>query len=68
MTVVPISPSDILLNGRVDALAPDLTMTEGPAAIAAGELSEKDGGRGHLDAAGGWYFHPHTGAPTLGPA
>ncbi|MBI5341161.1 MAG: SDR family oxidoreductase [Mycolicibacterium rufum] len=88
---------------RVNALAPDLTMTEGLAGLAAGELSEDisagipmrragtvdemasaavflasdmssyitgqtlhvDGG---TEAAGGWYFHPRTGAPTLGPS
>ncbi len=88
---------------RVNALAPDLTMTEGLQSLAEGDLS---GGLadgipmrrvGHVDemaaaavflasemasyitgqtihvdggthAAGGWYFHPGTGAPTLGPA
>ncbi|WNG86053.1 SDR family oxidoreductase [Mycobacterium sp. ITM-2016-00317] len=88
---------------RVNALAPDLTVTEGLQNLAAGDLSETMGamvpmGRaGHVDemasaavflasdmsayisgqtlhvdggteAAGGWYFHPQTGAPTLGPA
>lgn len=88
---------------RVNALAPDLTMTEGLHNLATGDL---DGGLadgipmrrvGHVDemaaaavflasnmanyitgqtihvdggteAAGGWYFHPGTGTPTLGPA
>lgn len=88
---------------RVNAIAPDLTMTEGIQALAIGDLS---GGLaegipmqrvGHVDeiaatavflasdmasyitgqtihvdggteAAGGWYFHPGTGTPTLGPA
>ncbi|OAN38574.1 SDR family NAD(P)-dependent oxidoreductase [Mycolicibacterium iranicum] len=87
---------------RVNAIAPDLTMTEGIQALAIGDLS---GGLadgipmrrvGHVDeiasvtvflashmssyitgqtihvdggteAAGGWYFHPGTGTPTLGP-
>jgi NAD(P)-dependent dehydrogenase (short-subunit alcohol dehydrogenase family) len=30
-----------------------------------GQTLHVDGG---TDAAGGWYFHPRTGAPTLGPA
>ncbi|MDA2893680.1 SDR family oxidoreductase [Mycolicibacterium sp. BiH015] len=88
---------------RVNAIAPDLTMTEGIQNLAIGDLS---GGLadgipmrrvGHVDeiasvsvflasdmasyitgqtihvdggteAAGGWYFHPGTGTPTLGPA
>lgn len=88
---------------RVNALAPDLTVTEGLQNLAFGDLSETLGamvpmGRaGHVDemasaavflasdmatyitgqtphvdggteAAGGWYFHPETGAPTLGPS
>jgi NAD(P)-dependent dehydrogenase (short-subunit alcohol dehydrogenase family) len=92
---------------RVNALAPDLTMTEGLRSIAPG-ASAADSGKdiaagipmrrvGHVDeiasaavflasdmasyltgqtihvdggteAAGGWYHHPRTGAPTLGPA
>lgn len=87
---------------RVNALAPDLTMTEGLQGLAAGGLSDGVGDgipmrrAGHVDemacaavflasnmasyitgqtihvdggteAAGGWYFHPGTGAPTLGP-
>ena len=88
---------------RVNAIAPDLTMTEGIQNLAIGDLS---GGLadgipmqrvGHVDeiasaavflasnmasyitgqtihvdggteAAGGWYFHPGTGTPTLGSA
>ncbi|MBB2991913.1 NAD(P)-dependent dehydrogenase (short-subunit alcohol dehydrogenase family) [Mycolicibacterium iranicum] len=88
---------------RVNAVAPDLTMTEGLQQLATGDLS---GGLadgipmrrvGHVDeiasaavflasgmsayitgqtihvdggthAAGGWYFHPDSGVPTLGPA
>ncbi|MDY6998591.1 MAG: SDR family oxidoreductase [Actinomycetota bacterium] len=88
---------------RVNALAPDLTMTEGLQQMAPGGLSEGVGNgipmrrAGHVDemasaavflasdmagyitgqtihvdggteAAGGWYFHPQTGAATLGPA
>lgn len=87
---------------RVNALAPDLTMTEGLQELASGGLAEDIGGgipmrrAGHVDemaaaavflasgmasyitgqtihvdggteAAGGWYFHPDTGAATLGP-
>jgi NAD(P)-dependent dehydrogenase (short-subunit alcohol dehydrogenase family) len=87
---------------RVNALAPDLTMTEGLQQLAVGDLSESTarmvpmGRAGHVDemasaavflasdmaayitgqtihvdggthAAGGWYPHPQTGAPTLGP-
>ncbi|MDG4668556.1 SDR family oxidoreductase [Mycobacterium sp. 236(2023)] len=88
---------------RVNALAPDLTMTEGLQSLADGVLSADIGAgipmrrAGHVDeiasaavflasdmagyitgqtihvdggteAAGGWYFHPRTGAPKLGPA
>lgn len=88
---------------RVNAIAPDLTMTEGIEALAIGDLSGAlaDGipmqRVGHVDeiasaavflasdmasyitgqtihvdggteAAGGWYFHPDAGTPTLGPA
>ncbi len=87
---------------RVNALAPDLTMTEGLQGLAAGGLADDVGAgiplrrAGHVDeiaaaavflasdmasyitgqtihvdggteAAGGWYFHPGSGAPTLGP-
>ncbi len=87
---------------RVNALAPDLTMTEGLQALAAGDLGDGIGDgipmrrAGHVDemasaavflasdmasyitgqtihvdggteAAGGWYFHPRSGTPTLGP-
>ena len=91
---------------RVNALAPDVTMTEGLRSISGGGLTDGIGGdigagipmrrAGHVDemaaaavflasemasyitgqtihvdggteAAGGWYHHPHTGAPTLGP-
>ncbi len=88
---------------RVNALAPDLTLTEGLAGIASANLSEDIGAGiplrrpgtvdemasaavflasdmaayitgqtlhvdGGTDAAGGWYFHPHTGEATLGPS
>lgn len=88
---------------RVNALAPDLTMTEGLERMAGGGLADGPGAgipmrrAGHVDemaaaavflasdmagyitgqtihvdggthAAGGWYFHPDSGAPTLGPA
>lgn len=86
---------------RVNALAPDFTLTEGLAQIAGGAVSELSsmvpmGRAGHVDemaraavflasemssyvtgqtihvdggtaAAGGWYHHPVTGIPTLGP-
>ncbi|PRC44189.1 oxidoreductase, partial [Mycobacterium sp. ITM-2017-0098] len=87
---------------RVNALAPDLTMTEGLQGLAVGGLADDVGAgipmrrAGHVDemasaavflasdmasyitgqtihvdggteAAGGWYFHPRGGAPTLGP-
>ncbi|MGE2836968.1 SDR family NAD(P)-dependent oxidoreductase [Mycobacterium sp. SMC-4] len=85
---------------RVNALAPDLTMTEGLAAMAGGDIGGGAaiplGRAGHVDelasaavflasdmasyitgqtlhvdggteAAGGWYVHPVSGAPTLGP-
>lgn len=88
---------------RVNALAPDLTMTEGLQTLATGDGLGSEAGAGipmrraghvdemasaavflasdmasyitgqtiHVDggsaAAGGWYFHPRTGAPTLGP-
>ncbi len=87
---------------RVNALAPDLTMTEGLQALASGGLADGVGDgipmrrAGHVDemasaavflasgmasyitgqtihvdggteAAGGWYFHPDTGAAKLGP-
>ncbi|VEG56970.1 short-chain dehydrogenase/reductase SDR [Mycolicibacterium aurum] len=87
---------------RVNALAPDLTMTEGLQELAAGALDHQIGSgipmrrAGHVEemagaavflasdmasyitgqtihvdggteAAGGWYFHPRTGVPTLGP-
>ncbi|MGE2728716.1 SDR family NAD(P)-dependent oxidoreductase [Mycolicibacterium vaccae] len=85
---------------RVNALAPDLTMTEGLAALSSGDVDAGAaipvGRAGHVDeiaaaavflasdmsryitgqtlhvdggteAAGGWYVHPRTGAPTLGP-
>ncbi|HEX2285036.1 MAG TPA: glucose 1-dehydrogenase [Mycobacterium sp.] len=90
-------------NIRVNALAPDLTMTEGLARIsgagaspdiaqgipmgrvghvdemasaavflASGMSSYITGQTIHVDggtqAAGGWYHHPQTGKPTLGPA
>jgi 3-oxoacyl-[acyl-carrier protein] reductase len=90
-------------NVRVNALAPDLTLTEGLLKIASGDLSSEIahgipmGRPGHVDemasaavflasdmssyitgqtihvdggthAAGGWYFHPQTGEPKLGPA
>ncbi|MHC9297378.1 SDR family NAD(P)-dependent oxidoreductase [Mycobacterium sp. LTG2003] len=89
-------------NIRVNALAPDLTVTEGllrlsPAGLPPGIADGIPMGRpGHVDeiagaavflasrmssyitgqtihvdggtrAAGGWYHHPQTGAPTLGP-
>ncbi|KWX57810.1 SDR family NAD(P)-dependent oxidoreductase [Mycobacterium sp. NAZ190054] len=88
---------------RVNALAPDLTVTEGLQNLASGDLSDTLAAMvplrraGHVDemasaavflasdmaayitgqtihvdggtaAAGGWYFHPGSGAPTLGPA
>lgn len=88
---------------RVNALAPDLTLTEGLVALSGGALTPDEapgipmGRPGHVDeiasaavflasdmasyitgqtihvdggteAAGGWYFHPRSGAPTLGPA
>ncbi len=88
---------------RVNALAPDLTMTEGLRSLASGELAAGIGAGipmrrpGHVDemasaavflasdmasyitgqtihvdggteAAGGWYYHPRTGAATLGPS
>ena len=88
---------------RVNALAPDLTMTEGLRSLSGGELADGLGDRipmrraGHVDemasaavflasdmasyitgqtihvdggteAAGGWYHHPHTGAPSSGRA
>ncbi|MCV7283451.1 SDR family oxidoreductase [Mycolicibacterium flavescens] len=88
---------------RVNALAPDLALTEGIAHLANGTLSPDSapaipmGRPGHVDeiasaavflasdmaryitgqtlhvdggteAAGGWYHHPQTGRPTLGPA
>ncbi|OBF91980.1 oxidoreductase [Mycobacterium sp. 852002-51152_SCH6134967] len=87
---------------RVNALAPDLTLTEGLMQISGGTLSPDVapgipmGRPGHVDeiasaavflasgmssyltgqtihvdggthAAGGWYHHPDTGRPTLGP-
>jgi 3-oxoacyl-[acyl-carrier protein] reductase len=87
---------------RVNALAPDLTLTEGLQELSAGALPDGIGAgipmrrAGHVDemasaavflasdmasyitgqtihvdggteAAGGWYFHPRGGAPTLGP-
>jgi NAD(P)-dependent dehydrogenase (short-subunit alcohol dehydrogenase family) len=87
---------------RVNALAPDLTMTEGLQGLAADGIADGVGAAvpmrraGHVDemasaavflasdmasyltgqtihvdggteAAGGWYFHPRSGAPTLGP-
>ncbi|OBB71837.1 SDR family NAD(P)-dependent oxidoreductase [Mycobacterium sp. 852014-52144_SCH5372336] len=87
---------------RVNALAPDLTMTEGLMQISSGTLNPDVahgipmGRPGHVDeiasaavflasdmssyitgqtihvdggthAAGGWYHHPDTGRPTLGP-
>jgi NAD(P)-dependent dehydrogenase (short-subunit alcohol dehydrogenase family) len=87
---------------RVNALAPDLTMTEGLQKLAAGRPTAEIGDgipmrrAGHVDeiasaavflasdmasyitgqtlhvdggteAAAGWYFHPRSGAPTLGP-
>lgn len=87
---------------RVNALAPDLTLTEGLMQISGGTLNPDIapgipmGRPGHVDeiasaavflasdmssyitgqtihvdggthAAGGWYHHPHTGRPTLGP-
>ncbi|MBU8831391.1 SDR family NAD(P)-dependent oxidoreductase [Mycolicibacterium goodii] len=91
-----LAPYDI----RVNALAPDLTVTEGLLALSGGK---QPGGSaipmkrpGHVDeiaaaavflasgmssyitgqtlhvdggteAAGGWYHHPQSGAPTLGP-
>ncbi|MCT7662215.1 SDR family NAD(P)-dependent oxidoreductase [Mycobacterium deserti] len=90
-------------NIRVNALAPDLTLTEGLVQLSGGALSPDEapgipmGRPGHVDeiasaavflasdmasyitgqtihvdggteAAGGWYFHPQTGAPKLGPA
>jgi 3-oxoacyl-[acyl-carrier protein] reductase len=88
---------------RVNALAPDLTLTEGLEQISPGGLSPDlahgipMGRPGHVDemasaavflasdmssyitgqtihvdggthGAGGWYFHPRTGEPILGPA
>ena len=88
---------------RVNALAPDITMTEGLEELAAGVISGEVGQivpmrrAGHVDemasaavflasdmaryltgqtlhvdggsaAAGGWYFHPHSDAATLGPS
>lgn len=87
---------------RVNALAPDLTLTEGLMQISGGTLNPDIapgipmGRPGHVDeiasaavflasdmssyitgqtlhvdggthAAGGWYHHPQTGRPTLGP-
>ncbi|KUI34870.1 oxidoreductase [Mycobacterium sp. IS-1590] len=87
---------------RVNALAPDLTLTEGLMQISGGTLNSDIapgipmGRPGHVDevasaavflasdmasyitgqtihvdggthAAGGWYHHPQTGRPTLGP-
>ncbi|KUI11333.1 oxidoreductase [Mycobacterium sp. GA-1285] len=87
---------------RVNAIAPDLTLTEGLMQISGGTLSTDVapgipmGRPGHVDeiasaavflasdmssyitgqtihvdggtqAAGGWYHHPQTGRPTLGP-
>lgn len=88
---------------RVNALAPDLTLTEGLTQISGGTLRPDVapgvpmGRPGHVDeiagaavflasdlasyitgqtihidggtqAAGGWYHHPQTGRPTLGPS
>lgn len=88
---------------RVNAIAPDITVTEGLLAISPDGLPERLdhtvplGRPGHVDeiasaavflasdmasyvtgetvhvdggtrAAGGWYRHPQTGAPTLGPS
>jgi NAD(P)-dependent dehydrogenase (short-subunit alcohol dehydrogenase family) len=88
---------------RVNALAPDLTLTEGLVQLSGGTLTPDEapgipmGRPGHVDeiasvavflasdmaayltgqtihvdggteAAGGWYFHPQTHEPTLGPA
>jgi len=90
-------------NIRVNALAPDLTLTEGLVQISSGGISTDvahgipmgrpgnvdemasaavflasdmssyiTGQTIHVDggtqAAGGWYFHPQTGEPKLGPA
>ncbi|SEH71614.1 NAD(P)-dependent dehydrogenase, short-chain alcohol dehydrogenase family [Mycolicibacterium rutilum] len=88
---------------RVNALAPDLTLTDGLVEMSGGALSPDTapgipmGRPGHVDeiagaavflasdmaryltgqtihidggthAAGGWYHHPQTGRPTLGPS
>lgn len=88
---------------RVNALAPDLTLTDGLMQMSGGTLSPDTapgipmGRPGHVDeiagaavflasdlasyitgqtihvdggthAAGGWYHHPRTGRPTLGPS
>ncbi|CAA0118356.1 3-oxoacyl-[acyl-carrier-protein] reductase FabG [Mycolicibacterium vanbaalenii] len=90
---------------RVNALAPDLTMTEGLQSLGVADAADRDAGigagipmlrAGHVDemasaavflasemssyitgqtihvdggtdAAGGWYHHPQTGVPKLGP-
>ncbi|MFV1365112.1 glucose 1-dehydrogenase [Mycolicibacterium elephantis] len=89
-------------NVRVNAIAPDLTLTEGLTRLSRGTLRADHapgipmGRPGHVDeiagaavflasdmaayitgqtlhvdggthAAGGWYHHPQTGRPTLGP-